>query len=88
MIGRNHLLFIVHCLRAKAARDSKTNATYRSDALRRLRMNIECQRVCQLILDDPAVEAVEIALALGWEPPVSTREPLKLLACEWLDSRQ
>lgn len=87
MLGNNHLEFVLHCLRAKAARDMKSSPLYASDALRRLRLNNECQRIMQLMLEKPQSTVIDVAQMLGWEVPLVTTQPLELQAAKWLDQR-
>ena len=87
MLGSNHLEFVLHCLRAKAARDMKSSPLYASDALRRLRLNNECQRIMQMMLENPTATVVDVAQMLGWQPPLVSTERLDLAAAQWLDTR-
>lgn len=87
MLGTNHIEHILHCLRAKAARDAKTTPAYAADAARRLAINNECQLLMRIMLDSPSADAVTIATALGWQPPLVSTAPLAIVAGQWLDAR-
>lgn len=87
MLGNNHAEFVLHCLRAKAARDMKSSPMYASDALRRLRLNNECQRIVTLILEKPNASVIDVACMLGWEAPLVCSQPLEIAAAQWLDKR-
>lgn len=87
MLGSNHAEFVLHCLRAKAARDMKASPLYASDALRRLRLNKECQRIMQMMLENPTASVVDVATMLGWQPPLVSTERLDIAAAQWLDAR-
>lgn len=87
MLGANHIEFLLHCLRSKQTRDLKTKGTYAEDALRRLKLNLECQRALTLMLKNPNASVVDVALCLGWTPPLVASESLEFVAGRWLDQR-
>ena len=87
MIGKIHLNHILHCLRSKAAKDMKANAQHAPAALRRIKLGRECEKMLTEISQQEAMEVIQMAQFLGWQPPVYTTENLNDLAFEWLDRR-
>ena len=87
MLGTNHIEHILHCLRAKAARDLKPSPAYAADAARRLAINNECQLLMRIMLETPDADAITVAKALGWIPPLVSTAPLTIVAGQWLDAR-
>lgn len=65
----------------------KTSPQYATDAMRRLRVNNECQRIMTLMLERPESNIVDVAVMLGWNPPPVVEGDLSLAAGNWLDQR-
>ena len=87
-MGRAHIEFIRYCVRSKSRRDMKAKPHYAADALRRLRIADDCDRIMQMLSRNWRAEPHEVATMLGWQPPLVLFEgSLTDAAQQWLDAR-
>lgn len=88
MIGAQHISFLSHCVRAKVGRDLRVKGDHAEQALRRIALARDCERILGVLERDRSPEAHQVAKALGWQPPLVLLDAgLNSAAQEWLDSR-
>lgn len=84
MIGKAHLQMLKSCLSARSRRDEK-----RLDhpmSAQRLAVIQDCEKILSGFGVRLEIDAIEVALILGWQPEAVVTGSLRLSAQEWLDS--
>jgi DNA-directed RNA polymerase specialized sigma subunit len=88
MMGAAHITFLSHCVRAKMARDLRAKGPHAEQALRRIAIARDCEKILSMLSRCRTPEPHEVAAQLGWRPPLVLLDAgLNDAAREWLDAR-